>query len=464
MAPALSAGAILAVAALVGALLGRLPLNLYDVSFTLDWGSDVIHGLVPDVKVVGASTPHPLSIVFGSAAALFGTHALDVMRAVLLASAGATVLALYRLGTAACSAAVGLVSVLVLAVSEPFVSQTLGEATASDLPSLAALLAALAFEVARPRRALAPLVLLAIAGLWRPEPWLVSILYWLYATRGLGRRRRLTLGALALSAPAVWLLGDFIMTGHPLYSLIYTHDSAAAGHRITGLARLPGVLKETLTGYLGVPALIAAFAGVAIDLRRRRMARLLVVLALTVAGFAGVAVAGLPLDDRYALPTTALLAVYFGYFVAGWRTMPHGSARRLWMAGAAVAVAVVFLQAPGQVKAIDRDHTSFAAQSRAISDLQRLVRPARVKRAVAACGPVQASYRIVPLLAYEIGKRPRLITAAETVPARGSMLVPATRQAAELFETHLYPPAQFTGRGFTLAFSNASWNLYISCR
>jgi len=49
-----------ALALAVGAALGRAPLNLYDVSFSLDWGSDLIHGLVPDVRVSGASTPHPL--------------------------------------------------------------------------------------------------------------------------------------------------------------------------------------------------------------------------------------------------------------------------------------------------------------------------------------------------------------------------------------------------------------------
>src|SRR5437870_10849295 len=37
--------AVLAVA--VGAALGRPPLNVYDVSFSLDWGSDLVHGSCP---------------------------------------------------------------------------------------------------------------------------------------------------------------------------------------------------------------------------------------------------------------------------------------------------------------------------------------------------------------------------------------------------------------------------------
>src|SRR5439155_16802161 len=88
-------------AVVVGVALGRPPLNLYDVSFSLDWGSDIVHGLVPDVQVSGAATPHPLSIASGAVAALFGPSALDVMRVLLLASAGVVGVAVYRIGAVA---------------------------------------------------------------------------------------------------------------------------------------------------------------------------------------------------------------------------------------------------------------------------------------------------------------------------------------------------------------------------
>src|SRR6202011_1970819 len=103
-----------ALAVAVGAALGRPPLNLYTVSFTVDWGSVLVHGLMPDVRVSGASTPHPLSIVSGAVAALFGSSALDVMRALLLASTGVAAVALYRIGAVAASRAAGVIAVGVL--------------------------------------------------------------------------------------------------------------------------------------------------------------------------------------------------------------------------------------------------------------------------------------------------------------------------------------------------------------
>src|SRR5438445_6551739 len=120
--PGLLSSALLAAALAIaaGAALGRPPLNLYDVSFSLDWGSDLVHGLVPDVQVSGASTPHPLSIVSGALAALFGSSALDVMRALLLAATGVAAVALYRIGALASSRFAGAVAVAVLLLSEPF--------------------------------------------------------------------------------------------------------------------------------------------------------------------------------------------------------------------------------------------------------------------------------------------------------------------------------------------------------
>src|SRR5439155_1139190 len=218
-------------AVVVGVALGRPPLNLYDVSFSLDWGSDVVHGLVPDVRVSGASTPHPLSFVSGAVAVLFGSSALDVMRELLFASTGVAAVALYRIGAVASSRAVGVVAVVVLFCSEPFLFATLGQATPSDLPGLAAVLAALACELAQPKRAVAPLELF--------------------------------------------------------------------------VRRLPRLL--------------------------------LALLALSVLSFAVIGAARLPLQERYALPTTVLLAVFFGYLVAGWQTMPPSRLRQVWMLTAVTA-------------------------------------------------------------------------------------------------------------------------------
>jgi hypothetical protein len=459
---ALGAGAL---AVAVGVALGRAPLNLYDVSFSLDWGSDLLHGLMPDVHVSGASTPHPLSIVSGALAALFGSSALDVMRALLLACTGVAGVAVYRIGARASSRAAGAVAVAVLLLSEPFLYATVGQATPSDLPSLAAMLAALAYELARPKRGVAPLALLSVAGLWRPEPWLLALLYWAWVARGRSLRAKLGLAAIALSAPALWMGGDLAMTNDPLYSLTYTHESALAGQRPTGLSHAAAIMKTALKSYLGTPVLIASLAAVAIELFARRLPRmLLVLLALSVVSFALIGAAGLPLQERYVLPTTVLLAVFFGHLVTGWHRLPRSRLRHSWMLGALLAAGLLIATTPHQLHAFASDRATFARQSTIIADLGKLTHSPRLRSALRACTPIAAPWRVVPILAHDIGERPRKLTTQDTgIPAYGALVLPNDAEAAQLFETHRFLSYSLQRHGYALLAENASWKIWARC-
>jgi hypothetical protein len=463
---ALLSGAIVLALACVEALaLGRLPLNLYDVSFTLDWGRELIHGHVPDVHVSGASTPHPLSIASGAFAALFGQGGLDVMRAVVFVAGGAVGVALLAMGRACHSIAIGVVAALALMLSEPFVVATLGQATASDLPSLAAVLGALALELSRPRCGVAPLVLLSIAGLWRPEVWLLSGVYWLYVAPGRDWRSRGRLALLAVSAPVIWAGTDLAITGNPLYSLTYTREATEAAKRPTGFTHAPAALWSTLESYFSTPVLVGAGLGVALDVWLRRLPRLLwVALALTVVSFAALGAANLPLDERYALPTTVLLAVYFGYFVMGWRAQPGGWLKRAWALVAVLVAVLALVLAPSNMRAIAHARTSLSAQAKVEGQLGSLLGPASLRGLIGSCGPIQASYRIVPILAYDLGQGPRAIATVNTgVPQGGTVVEPAPGLAAQQFETHPYPSSAFTRRGYEVIAANDSWTVYAHC-
>jgi hypothetical protein len=455
---------VIGVAVFAAVAIGRTPLNLYDVSFSLDWGRELISGAVPDVRVFGASTPHPLSILFGALAALFGASGLDVMRAVVFLSAGAVCVALYRLGRACGSRAMALLAPAALLISEPFLFASLGQGTASDLPALAAMLGALALEAARPRRGTGPLVLLAIAGMWRPEAWLLSLAYLVYCAKGRDRRELVRLGVIAASAPVVWTVADLILTGNPLYSLTYTHDSAAYASRPTGLAHVPGALYSTLSDYLSAPVLAGGAAGIALNLWRRRLPRTLgVVFALTVLGFAALGAAGLPLNERYAGPTTALMAIYFGYFVVGWHELERGPFRLAWMFSALAVVGLIAANVPSRVAALKSDRDSLSQQTRIIGDLQKLVRPPEVREALNRASAVYASYRIVPVLAYDLSRRPRtLVVNNAGIPDRGAIVLPASTLAKQMFETHGFVNASLSRRGYALAYSNANWRIYVT--
>ena len=83
------------------------------------------------------------------------------------------------------------------------------------------------------------LVLLGLAGLLRPEAWLLAGAYWLYLLPALDRRRDGSRSAaLVAAAPVLWALSDLVVTGEPLHSLTSTRDTAETlgrphGHRRT---------------------------------------------------------------------------------------------------------------------------------------------------------------------------------------------------------------------------------------
>src|SRR5262249_60512854 len=110
------------------------------------------------------------------------------------------------------------------------------------------------------------------------------------------------------------------------------------------------LLRNTaLNSCPGPRPLIASLAAVALELFTRRLPRaLLVLLLLSVLSFALIGAAELPLQERYALPTTVLLAVFFGHLVTGWRGLPRARLRVAWMLCAAVAAGFVVADAPRQ--------------------------------------------------------------------------------------------------------------------
>src|SRR2546423_1208527 len=111
-----------------------------------------------------------------------------------------------------------------------------------DVPYLALVLGALLVETRRRRAGTPVLALLAVAGLWRPEAWLFSAAYWVWAARGRPHGEAARLAALAAAAPLAWLLGDLVLAGDPLHSFTWTREQAAT----LGRARGPGAIRAAL--------------------------------------------------------------------------------------------------------------------------------------------------------------------------------------------------------------------------
>src|SRR3954453_8181312 len=228
----------------VFAWFGHAFLN-YDTFYALVWGSDLAHGRTPDYSVAVAPTPHPLAELIGIALAPFGSGAEDLILALGLLALGMLAVGLFRLGQEIFGVWAGLLAAAIIITRVPILN--FGIRGYVDLPTAAFVVWATVLEVRRPRRGIPVFILLGLAGLLRPEPWLYAALYFVY----LGFPWRLRPWAPA--APLIWLGSDLLITGNPLHSLTGTHDLAAQLNRKTGITALPEVAPRRLGEILRLP-------------------------------------------------------------------------------------------------------------------------------------------------------------------------------------------------------------------
>ena len=72
--------------------------------------------------------------------------------------------------------------------------------------------------------------MLALAGMLRPEAWLLTGLYFLWMAWPATWPQRFRYAALAAIGPLVWAGTDWIVTGDPLFSL-HLHELLGGGAR-----------------------------------------------------------------------------------------------------------------------------------------------------------------------------------------------------------------------------------------
>lgn len=492
-APDALASALVALA--IFASFGHAFLN-YDSVYALVWGDELAHGRIPQYDAPLAPTPHPLAILAGVALApLPPGLAEDVFLALVLLGFGALCVALYRLGAESFAWPVGLLAAAIFATRVPPLN--FGIRGYVDLPTVALAAWAAVLEARRPRRGAAVLVLLGLAGLLRPEAWLLAGLYWLWlvvplgdverAARGLpgwARRigyglagvqpprralsDRLGLALLAAAAPLLWAFSDLLVTGDPLWSLNGTSDLAAELGRPTGLAKVPEVMPRRLGEIMRLPELLAAVAGAAAGLawlRRRTLVPLGVALANGVV-YLAFAAAGLSLLGRYLFLAGAMLSLLAAVAALGWLALrPEHPMRGRWRLAGIAVLLVIALFFPVQVGRIDDLRADIAARDRVDADLHALVEAGPAKRALSRCGPVFVpNHRPVPSLAYWTDRRPtQIVSALRRTPSPAGLFVAPRPEVASL--SILDPrdatlPATAVPAGYRLVAENRSWRLF----
>ncbi len=440
----------------------------YDASFALLWGDELTRLERPDFDARFTPTPHPLANLAGAVASLFGRSGPDVLLALSHLSLAGVGVAAFLVGRRTFGTVAGLALAAILLTRPLLVEGTLQASV--DVPFLALVLAAVAAALAPPRgEASCPaagyrrssrtvLVLLALAGLLRPEAWLLAAAYAAWAWSR-GERRPGTI-AIAAAAPALWLLHDLVLAGDPFHSLTGTQDLAVQLERERGLASAVDVLPESLEAILrpGVMWTGLAIGIVVLAVAQERALLPLATLGAGLAGFLVLGVFDLPLLIRYLLVPAAMVALLTaaGVAAATWlRPRPLG---------AAATVATVVAVLSGAAKTLDvidlrRDSADFARSADAsVRDVAR--------RVPEGCGPVTvATNRAMPLVAYELEVRPSDIAVAPDRRDRGILFAARAPVVATDIDYDREVPGADTPlpRGFARLAASEWWSLGARC-
>ena len=501
------------VAAVAALLLAVFPLGFpnYDTIYALVWGRELGEGLDPDRGAALPPTPHPLAELFGLLTSPLNSGAIDLTMVVAYISLGLVGYLVYRLGSLWFDRPIGAVAALIVLTRAPFLSN--GLRAYVDLPYIALVLGALAIESSRPRAGWPVLALLIPAGLLRPEAWLFSLAYLaclaldlnqlfkgrgslgkapdeervgvplepadtqrrglirprFVGARGTPTRSAAMLIALALAAPVLWALYDWITAGSPTYSFTGTRETVETLGRHTGPADLILYGPRALGEVMQWPGMIGALGGVVLGFLflRRRSEIGIAAGVLALGAFAVLAGAGLAIIARYTMLAGAILAIFVALALLGWRLLDQSHPwRRAWQAFAAVVLLMFVVWAPNQYDLLSQVDTDLTNQGRIESDLGDLADSGAFEP---LCLPVSVpNHRAVPRLAFDLGVRPsHIISSSEQrQPRRGYFLDPASPFVIHNFVLDPNDPSRFTTKvpqGFHPVARNESWRLYRHC-
>jgi hypothetical protein len=446
----------------------------YDTIYALVWGRELAHWESPDHGAALPPTPHPLTELWGLITTPLGDGVITLTMIGAYASLGLIGFFVYRLGAIWFDRWVGAVAAAIVLTRAPFLSN--GLRAYIDLPYIALCLAALLVEAKRPRAGWPVLALLALAGLLRPEAWLFAGVYWLYLTYTADRsdpsrmkRELAPLAALALTGPLLWAAFDWITTGSPTYSWTGTKETVETLERQTGPVDLVLYGPRRLGEVLQWPGMVGALGGVALGLAflRRRSSLGAAAAALALLAFAILACGGLAILPRYTMLAAAILAVFAGVGLLGWRFLDAGHRwRRAWQVFSALVLIMFAAWLPNQWDLDSRVDTDLTNQARIEGDLSDLVDEGAFEP---LCGKIAVpNHRAVPRLAFGLDVRPTQIVSAseEGIPERGYFVAPASEFVIHNFILDPRDPTRFSLKvppGFSEVAGNGSWRVYRRC-
>ena len=463
-------------------VLVRVPYPNYDSFYALVWGREIAHLHLPDYDVFRTPTPHPLFNLYTAALSVFGRHAVRLMTLLSVAMYVTLLVGVYRMVRLKMSATVAVVSVIVLLTRTDLLAFALRSLV--DIPFLNLLVWAAVLELLRPRRGVAPLTLLALAGLLRPEAWVLAGIYWLWLGLGAVRpdlhlpgeapSRRQLMGYLGfvLAPPLIWVGLDWIITGHPLYSFQSTREVAGDLERqksvVSAIGLIPRYvgasepLVNTTGGVIGVAVAIYAL--------RSRMVMLGALAATGVLTYLLIAIGGLSVIQRYLLLPSLVACIGVAFALSGW-TQLRGRARRFGVAAAVVTFALVGVRAPAYAHEFAALNTATRQSSSRFGGITQVLDTNAVAAVANTCRPILSpTHEAVPVIRYNFGLAKGDVVATTQLhraPTHGVQMVQSGYLdpigLTNLSHTLRKPWTNFPLPGFALKAETNSWLVYVKC-
>jgi hypothetical protein len=389
-----AAFALLCIGSLVGFLVYPTYPN-YDSYYSLLWGREVLDLQAPTFEGFRVPTEHPLAIVAGAALSLLGDLGDRVWIALIIASYLWLVAGVYRLGRIAFTPLVGMVAAALLLTRFDYAFLTARGYV--DIPYMAMVVWAAALEAERPRRGVPVLVLLALAGLLRPEAWVLAAFYWCWVAWRASWRDRAVYAVLAAAGPLLWAATDFAVTGDPLFSLHYTSSSAEELGRNLPLSELPSAMPEFFANLVKLPVLVAAALGliIAVVAVPRRAAAPLALLTAGIATFVLIGIAGASAIERYLAIAAVALLVFAAVTFGGFTLLEPGRLRTAWTVASILVVTfgVVWTAIHIDLKRFDAE---LSFRGAAHDSLVEVLGDPKV-RAGLRCGPLSVpNHKLIP--------------------------------------------------------------------
>ncbi|HEX8854538.1 MAG TPA: hypothetical protein VF752_02985 [Thermoleophilaceae bacterium] len=388
----------------LGIFLFRPTYPNYDSYYSLVWGRALSHGHLPDYDVFRTPTPHPLWELLGAGLSFFGGAADRLLVLITIASFIGLLVVLFRFAQHLLGTLIALVGVAVVCTRADLIFYALRGMV--DVPFLLLVFGAALWELKSPRRGLPVLVLLGLAGLLRPEAWVLSGVYLLWLWPAISREQFIRYALLVAAAPLLWIASDWIVTGHPLHSLTSTRDVAGQFGRDRSVPEAVRLIPDYVGANEKIVNVAAGGLGLllALWMLRRRAYLPLALMAVGIGVFLMIAIAGLSVIPRYLVIPSLLFNLGVGVALAGWAVITDRRARRVAIGVAALSLLLVMWRTPAWINDFRKLNGQTLFVKKQHQGLKAILQDPSVTALMAKCRPITfPTHSALPVVEWETG-------------------------------------------------------------